>query len=147
MPRSRGKAPSQRQLRVGEELRHVLAELIERGDMADPDLRDKPLTVTEVRVSPDLKRATVYVVPLGGGEATALLAGLGRAAPYFQAQVARKMRIRYIPRLHFELDTSFDRASRIEALLHRPTVARDLGPDDEGAPGDEARPGRAAGDD
>jgi ribosome-binding factor A len=146
MTRPPGKARTQRQLRVGEELRHVLAELIERGDMADPGLRDVPLTVTEVRVSPDLKNATAFVTPLGGGEAEPLLAALARAAPYFQSQIGRKMRIKYIPRLRFELDTSFDQASRIEALLHRPTVARDLGPGGDGEAADETRPKAPAGD-
>jgi ribosome-binding factor A len=144
MSRQRGKAPTQRQLRVGEELRHVLAEIIERGDMADPDLRDVALTVTEVRVSPDLKNGTVFITPLGGGAAERLLAALSRAAPYFQAQIGRKMRIKYTPRLHFELDTSFDQASRIDSLLHRPRVVRDRGPD--GEPADETGAEGPAGD-
>lgn len=146
MTRQRGRAPTQRQLRVGEEIRHVVAAIIERGDMADPDLRDVPVTVTETRISPDLKHATVFVTPLGGGDADTLLTALARAAPYFRAQVGRSMRLKYTPALHFELDTSFETASRIDAILHRPKVARDLEHREEPGkePGDE--PGDGPGD-
>lgn len=141
MARQRGKAPSQRQLRVGEEIRHVLAGVIERGDIHDPELRDVSITVTEVRVSPDLRHATVFVLPLGGGETAGLLAALSRAASYLQARIARQTRLRFTPQLRFEKDTSFEHAERIEALLARPKVARDLGrgpgPEGEGSPHDD----------
>jgi ribosome-binding factor A len=129
---SRGhKAPSQRQLRVGEELRHVIANIIERGDIRDPDLKGRAITVTEVRISPDLKNATVFVVPLGGGDVTPILAGLKRARPFLRHEIARMVDLRAVPNLSFEPDTSFDEASKIDALLRSPEVRRDLGGDDE----------------
>lgn len=129
---SRGhKPPSQRQLRVGEELRHVIANIIERGDIRDPDLAGRAITVTEVRISPDLKNATVFVVPLGGGEIEPLLKGLKRARPFLRHEIARQVDLRAVPDLFFEADTSFDEASRIDALLRSPEVRRDLGGDAE----------------
>ena len=127
MSKGHAKAPSQRQLRVGEEIRHALAWLLERGEVHDPAVTAQPLTVTEVSVSPDLKNATAYIVPLGGaGAIEDALAGLSRAAPYLRHRVAEKVRLRYTPRLSFAADTSFDNAGRIDALLHRPEVMRDL---------------------
>lgn len=141
MSRSHSRAPSQRQLRVGEEIRHVLAAAIERGDMADPELRDVPFTVTEVRVSPDLRQATAFVARLGQPMPPELLAALKRAAPYFRSQIARAVRLKFVPNIRFEPDTSFDRASHIEEILHRPSVMRDLVDHDEenedGDPGED----------
>ena len=117
---------SQRQLRVGEELRHLLAALIERGDMRDPDLRGASITVTAVDVSPDLRNATAFVMPLGGQDEQRLLAAMRRAAPWFRAQVGERAGLRYAPELRFEIDRSFDEADRIGSLLRRPNVARDL---------------------
>jgi ribosome-binding factor A len=129
---SRGhKPPSQRQLRVGEELRHVIAAVIERGDFRDPDLAGKAITVTEVRVSPDLRNATVFVVPLGGGDASAILKGLKRAKAYLRHELAQAMDLRVVPDLSFEPDLTFDEASRIESLLRSPAVRRDLGANDD----------------
>lgn len=137
MTRGSGRSPGQRQLRVGEELRHALAEVFARGGLRDPALKDASVTVTEVRISPDLRNATAFVTPLGGGDATALLAALARAAPYVRGQIGRMMRLRFTPAIAFELDTSFDRVSHIDALLGRPAVAADLdgeaGDDDDGA--------------
>ena len=137
MTRGSGRSPGQRQLRVGEELRHALAEVFARGGLRDPALKDASVTVTEVRISPDLRNATAFVTPLGGGDATALLAALARAAPYVRGQIGRMMRLRFTPAIAFELDTSFDRVSHIDALLGRPAVAADLdgeaGADDDGA--------------
>jgi ribosome-binding factor A len=127
-PEAPQRTPSQRRLRVGEELRHALAELLERGDMRDPELRDARITVTEVDVSPDLKSAIAFVVPLGGVDAERLLAALRRAAPYFRSQLARKVELRHAPEIRFQLDRSFDHAGKIDALLRRPEVARDLEP-------------------
>lgn len=136
MPRGH-KAPSQRQLRVGEELRHIIAAIIERGDIRDPDLAGRAITVTEVRVSPDLKNATVFVVPLGGGEVGTIIKGLKRARPFLRHEVARHVDLRVVPDLFFEADTSFDEASKIDTLLRSPEVARDLGANDDGVrPGD-----------
>ncbi len=125
------KAPSQRQLRVGEELRHVIANIIERGDIRDPDLAGRAITVTEVRISPDLKNATVFVVPLGGGDCQAILNGLKRAKPFLRHEIARSVDLRAVPNLSFEPDVSFDEASKIDALLRSPQVRRDLGGDGE----------------
>ena len=108
---------SQRQLRVGEMLRHALSAILNRGDLRDPDLAGKSVTVTEVRMSPDLRNATVFVQPLGGGDATKVIAALGRAAPFLKRQVAEEVELRYVPSLSFTADTSFDYASRIDALL------------------------------
>lgn len=121
-----GKAPSQRQLRVGEELRHALAALFQRGDFHDPELQNLRITVTEVRVSPDLSNATAFVTPLGGGHVDEALAALRRAAPFLRGQVARAVKLRHAPTFSFEADTSFDYASRIDNILHSPDVARDL---------------------
>jgi ribosome-binding factor A len=118
----RPKSPSdhgagQRQLRVGEELRHALARLLERGVLRDPALVGLSITVTEVRVSPDLKSATAFVTPLGGQGGTEAVAALNRASAHLRGQVAAEVRLRHAPRLGFVLDTSFDNASRIERAL------------------------------
>ncbi|KAA5603737.1 30S ribosome-binding factor RbfA [Roseospira marina] len=147
-----GRGPGQRQLRVGEELRHALAWTLEEGNIRDPALAETPVTVTEVRVSPDLRNATVFCMPLGGGEAAEaeVLAGLRRVKPYLRHELAARVRMRYIPDLTFATDTSFDVADRIEAILHSPEVARDVDPDesepDESEP-DESEPGGSGPDD
>ena len=125
--------PSQRQLRVGEELRHTIAQIIERAHFRDPALHDVPITVTEVRVSPDLKNATAFVLPLGGGKTEEVVAALRRATAYFRGQIARAVKLRAVPGLTFEADTSFDYATKISGLLHQPDVARDLTPEEEAA--------------
>ena len=117
---------SQRQLRVGEELRHVLSRLLARGELRDPHLAEVSLTVTEVRVSPDLRNATVMVVPLGGADMDRVVAALQRAAPYLRREVGREIALRITPALTFAPDLSFDAAARIDDLLRRPDVARDL---------------------
>jgi len=114
---------------VGEELRHIIASIIERGDIRDPDLAGRAITVTEVRISPDLKNATVFVVPLGGGEVAPLIKGLKRARAFLRHEMARQIDLRAVPDLFFEADTSFDEATRIETLLRSPAVRRDLSPD------------------
>src|SRR5258708_35984319 len=108
MPRSRGTAPTQRQLRVGEEIRHALARILSRGELRDPALSTAQVTVTEVRVSPDLKAATVFVTPFGGGDASALVKALKRAAPYLPRDLAHQAVLRAPPRLRFEADQTFD---------------------------------------
>ena len=120
------RSQGQRPLRVGEELRHALARIFERGELRDPALADVTLTVTEVRVAPDLKHATAYVVPLGGTNTDEIMAALGRSAPYLRRTLAHAVKLRYAPDLAFALDRSFDYASRIDALLRRPEVQRDL---------------------
>ena len=108
---------SQRQLRVGEELRHVLAQIILHGELNDPDLRGLSITVSEVRVSPDLGSATVFVTQLGGGNIDKIEKALGRATPFLRRQIARRVHLRRVPTLSFERDTSFDYAERIESIL------------------------------
>jgi ribosome-binding factor A len=127
----RNREPTQRQLRVGEELRHALARILQRGELRDPALQDVAITVTEVRVSPDLKNATAFVMPLGGRNRAEALDALNRSAGYLRGQLAREVPLRFSPGLAFALDTSFDHASRINELLHRPEVERDLGPEPE----------------
>lgn len=127
MTRQPTKAPSQRQLRVAEEIRHVLSAVFARHEIRDPELAGETITVTEVRISPDLKAATAFVARLGRSDADALLPALKRAAPFLRSQVASAMRLRVAPTLSFQADTSLDYAMRIDEILHRPDVARDLG--------------------
>ena len=131
----RNQEPSQRQLRVGEELRHALSRILQRGELRDPALQDVTVTVTEVRLSPDLKNATAYVMPLGGRHRDDVLAGLTRSAGYLRCQIARDVPLRFTPGLAFTLDTSFDHAHRINELLHRPEVERDLAAPDKPSDG------------
>jgi ribosome-binding factor A len=121
-----GKAPSQRQLRVAEEVRHVLAGLFLRHDFRDPDLSDVRITVTEVRMSPDLKNATAFVTRLGRTDIDAKLPALSRAAPFFRAQIAHAMRLRVAPDISFQPDTALEYAMHINELMRAPEVAKDL---------------------
>ena len=139
MSKGDAKAPSQRQLRVGEELRHAVAWLLERGEIRDPGLGDRPVTVTEVRVSPDLRYATAFVMPLGGANTEAVVAALNRAAPFVRRQIGHAVKLRYLPSLTFVADDSFERAQHIDDLLRDPAVARDLGDDDAENGPDEDR--------
>ena len=123
---------SQRQLRVGEELRHALAQLLRPGELRDPALFDANVTVTEVQVSPDLRNATAFVMPLSGVNAADIVAGLRRSAPFLKGQIARAVRLRQVPNLAFALDTAFDSADRISELLHSEAVERDLQDRDDG---------------
>ncbi len=137
----RDKAPSHRQLRVGEELRHALSRILTRGELRDPALADLNLTVTEVRVSPDLKNATAFVVPLGGGGLEAAVVALNRAGGFFRSRLAHEVALRHAPRIAFAPDRSFDEARRIDEILERPRVRRDLASRAESgeAGSDEAR--------
>ncbi len=125
------RAPSQRQLRVGEEVRHALAWILRRGGVRDPELEGIPLTVTEVRASPDLRNATAFVIRMGSSaeETRALIPALKRAAPFLKREVARRVHLRVAPDLSFQADLTFDEASRIDALLHDPHVSQDLSGD------------------
>src|SRR5690348_3818847 len=116
------RAASQRQLRVGEELRHALAQLLRPGELRDPALRDANITVTEVRVSPDLRNATAFVMPLAGAKSDEVMAGLRRSAPFLKGRVARSVELRHVPNLVFAFDDAFDNAARIAALLARPEI-------------------------
>ena len=145
MSRSGHRAPSQRQLRVGEELRHALARTLERAPLRDPDMAGVTVTVTEVQVSPDLRNAAVYVVPLGGdregGEGARAVGALRRARSFLRHQVAGSVHLKYVPALDFRLDETFDTAARINDILHDPRVVRDLAPhaevDGDGGPNGE----------
>ena len=121
-----GKAPSQRQLRVAEEIRHVLAGIFARGDIRDPELAGVTLTVTEVRISPDLRHATAFVTRLGRPDVAEKLPALRHAAPFLRRELAHALRLRYAPDLSFQADTSLDYAMHVDQLLHRPEVQRDL---------------------
>lgn len=119
---------SQRQLRVGEVIRHALAELLQRGEVADPDLTGLFVTVPEVRMTPDLKLATVLVVPLGGEGGDKLIAALERHQRFLRGRVAKAVNLRFAPELRFRLDTRFEDDRRIDKLLHSSRVEGDLGP-------------------
>jgi ribosome-binding factor A len=120
------RGPSQRQLRVGEELRHGLVRVLARGDLRDPALSGLNLTVTEVRVSPDMKNATAFVVPLGGGGLNEAAEALNRAAGFLRSEVAHEVQLRHTPRISFEADRSFDQVGKMQEILDRPRVRRDL---------------------
>ena len=120
--------PSQRQLRVAEEIRHALAAVFAREEFRDPDLYDLHVTVTEVRASPDLKHMTAFVSGLGRDLTEAQFAGLRRVTPFLRKQVAHAVRLKYAPDLHFQPDTALDYAMKIDAVLKRPEVQRDLAP-------------------
>jgi len=126
MSRNRGRVQSQRQQRVGEVLRHALADILTHGDLRDPALEGVSVTVTQVDVSPDLKNATAWVMPLGGRDAEAVLAGLNRCARFLRGELSRSVTLKFSPQLRFDLDRSFDTADRIEKLLRDPLVQRDL---------------------
>lgn len=117
---------SQRQLRVGESLRHALSKLLSQDKGWDPDLLGTSITVTEVRMSADLRYATAYVTPLGGRHRDITLEALQRAAPYFQKLLARHLTLKFAPLLRFKLDVSFDAVQKIENLLQHPKVKQDL---------------------
>lgn len=116
----------QRPLRVGEEIRHILSDIFMRGECRSPDLFDVAITVSEVRVAPDMKNATAFFMPLAGQNKEALLLALRKASPEIRYLVSKKVNLRHTPKIHFELDESFEVAERIENLLKSPEVARDL---------------------
>ena len=118
--------PTQRQLRVAEEIRHVLAGIFARHEFRDPDLAAAEITVTEVRVTPDLKKAVAFIARLGRSDVDALLPALKRATPYLRGQVATMVRLRFATDLTFQPDTALDYAMKIDKLMHQPEVARDL---------------------
>ena len=126
MTRRSSAAPSQRQLRVGELIRRVLAETLMRGATHDPALEGLSLTVGEVRASPDLRRATVYVMPLGGAAREEALEALARARGGLRRAVMREVRMKQVPELVFVIDESYDRMDETRALFEDPAVRRDL---------------------
>jgi ribosome-binding factor A len=118
---------SQRQLRVGELVRHALTEILERGVVRDPDLAGVAITVSEIRVSADLRNATAYVMPLGGKNCEIVVEALRRAAPFLRRNLAARLALKYVPNLSFEADATFEYAGRINQLLNYGRV------DDDGA--------------
>lgn len=117
---------SQRQLRVGEQVRHAIAEILAQGSVHDADLEGHIITVPEVRMSPDLKLATVYVMPLGGRDTEIVIAALERNKKFLRGEVARRVNLKFAPDLRFRVDERFDEAERIEKLLRTPAVQKDL---------------------
>ncbi|MBR0819365.1 30S ribosome-binding factor RbfA [Bradyrhizobium liaoningense] len=117
---------SQRQLRVGEQVRHAMAEILAQGNVHDDDLEGHIITVPEVRMSPDLKLATVYVMPLGGRDTEVVIAALERNKKFLRGEVARRVNLKFAPDLRFRVDERFDEAERIEKLLRTPAVQKDL---------------------
>lgn len=132
MPRKKTITPKagQRQLRIAEEIRHALSGIIADNSLSDPDLTGRMITVTVVKISPDLRNATIFIAPFGGpkeaGEAEIIVRALNRAAGYFRGEIAREVEMRVSPQLRFKIDDSFEEASRIEALLHDPVVRADI---------------------
>jgi len=135
MPRRHNKvsAPggSQRQLRVGETVRHAIADILSQGNVHDPDLEAHIITVPEVRMSPDLKLATVYVMPLGGRDTDVVIAALERNKKFLRGEIARRVNLKFAPDVRFRVDDRFDEAERIEKLLRTPGVQRDLAADSQ----------------
>jgi ribosome-binding factor A len=117
---------SQRQLRVGELIRHELAEMLSRGDIHDPVVEAHMITVPEVRMSPDLRLATIYIMPLGGRDEKEVLEALDRNKKFVRGEIARRVNLKFAPDIRFRLDERFDEAERIEKLLRTPAVQRDL---------------------
>ncbi len=132
-----GRPPSQRQLRVGELIRHALSDVLSRGNVQDPVLETAIISVSEVKMSPDLRNATAYVVPLGRQDPSPVIDALKRARKFLRGELAREVNLRYMPELRFASDTSFDYAENVEGLLRSPKVARDLDADDDWEGDDE----------
>lgn len=119
-------APSQRQLRVAELIRHSLAEMLARGDIHDDVIAAHVVTIPEVRMSPDLRLATVYLMPLGGGDRQPVLEAFNRHKRYIRGEIAHKINLKFAPDIRFSVDETFDEAERIDRLLASPEVRRDL---------------------
>ncbi|HTO79104.1 MAG TPA: 30S ribosome-binding factor RbfA [Methylocystis sp.] len=129
-----GAEPSQRMLRVGELVRHAAAQLLSRGEISDPVLEKHVVTVSRVKMSPDLKLATIYVMPLGGADEPEVLAALDRHKKFLRGELAHQVNLKFAPEVRFRIDDTFDNASRIDALLNSERVRRDLSPHAEDAP-------------
>ena len=135
MPRHHRKSSavggSQRQLRIGETVRHAVADILVNGSVHDPDLEGHIITVPEVRMSPDLKLATIYVMPLGGRDTEIVIAALERHKKFLRGEVARRVNLKFSPDVRFRVDERFDEAERIEKLLRTPAVQKDLASDSQ----------------
>jgi len=132
MSRQSTAGPSQRQLRVGEQVRHALADVLARGEVRDDLLESTVISVSEVRMSPDLKIATAFVAPLAAADDDAVIKALARNAKFIRGRVSGALRqMKYMPEFRFRLDTSYDNMARIDDLLRSPEVARDLDAKDD----------------
>src|SRR5690349_19174404 len=129
--RESSSGPSQRQLRVGELIRHALAEMLARGDIHDPTIEGHMITVPEVRMTADLRLATVYVMPLGGKDEQEVVAALERNKKFLRGEIAHRVNLKFAPEIRFRVDERFDEAERIEKLLRTPAVQRDLAPGED----------------
>ena len=118
--------PTQRQLRVAELIRHKLAEMLARGDIHDDVIADHVVTIPEVRMSPDLRLATIYLMPLGGSDRQPVLEAFNRHKRYIRGEIGRKINLKFAPEVRFSVDDTFDEAERIDRLLASPEVRRDL---------------------
>ncbi len=128
------KGPSQRQLRAGELIRHALVDVLAREELRDPDLKGVFVTVSEVRASPDLRHATAFVAPLGGGDPAIVAAAMRRCAAFLRGKLGAQIELKFTPQLHFEPDESFAEASKIDAILRSADVAEDLSKPQDPAP-------------
>jgi len=124
--RESGRGPSQRALRAGEVIRHALAEILSRGEVHDPVIQTHLITVPEVRMTADLRLATIYVMPLGGHDESEVLAALERNKRYLRGEIAHRVNLKFAPDIRFRIDDRFEEAERIEKLLRTPAVKRDL---------------------
>jgi ribosome-binding factor A len=125
------KAPSQRQLRAGELIRHALAEILVRGEVHDPVIENHVITVPEVRMTPDLRLATIYVMPLAGRDAGEVVAAFERNKRFLRGELAHRVNMKFAPEIRFRIDERFEEAERIEKLLRTPDVQRDLDKNDD----------------
>ncbi|MBL1258536.1 MULTISPECIES: 30S ribosome-binding factor RbfA [Methylocystis] len=130
---SAGSAPSQRMLRVGELVRHSMARMLARGDINDPVLEKHVVTVARVKMSPDLKLATIFVMPLGGKDEPEVIAALDRHKKFLRGEIAHELNLKFAPDIRFRIDDSFDTVSRIDAILNSERVKRDLEASDDDA--------------
>ena len=119
-------APSQRQLRVGELIRHALAEMLTRGEVHDPVIESHLITVPEVRMTADMRLATIYVMPLGGKDENEVIEALNRNRKFLRGEIARRVNLKFAPEIRFRVDERFEEAERIEKLLRTPEVRRDI---------------------
>jgi len=132
MSRFASSGPSQRQLRVGEQVRHALSAVLQRGEIRDEVIENAVISINEVRMSPDLKIATAFISPIGGADNDSVIKALARNAKFIRGRVSGSLRqLKYMPEFRFRLDTSYDNMSRIDALLRSPEVVRDLNTDKE----------------
>jgi ribosome-binding factor A len=127
--RDQASGGSQRQLRVGELIRHELADMLSRGEIHDPIIEAHLITVPEVRMSPDLRLATIYIMPLGGRDAEKVIEAFDHNKRYVRGEIARRVNLKFAPEIRFRVDERFEEAERIEKLLRTPAVKRDLGDD------------------